>query len=146
LVRVSELELKRRNVMKRLVKNILVVGAMVVGANGLLAGQAGNDWVDQLSKAKLGRAPFAEARQRAEQANTVYREEAAPKAVNPANTWFEDFYRAKYGRSSPTEEARFRAEGANTVYREEIGPPAATPVNTWRDDLFKAKYGRQFPR
>lgn len=131
--------------MKRLVKSILVAGAFVVGANGLFAGQASNDWVDQLYKAKLGRAPFAEARQRAEQANTVYREEVTPKAVKPANTWFEDFYRAKYGRSSPTEEARLRAERANTVYREEIVPPAAKPANTWRDDFWKAKFGRPYP-
>jgi len=130
--------------MKRMVKNILVAGAFVVGANGLFAAQTSNDWVDQLYKAKLGRAPFAEARQRAEQANTVYREEVTPKAVMP-NTWFEDFYRAKYGRSSPTEEAWLRAERANTVYREEIVPPAAQPADTWRDDFWKAKYGRPFP-
>jgi len=131
--------------MKRMVKNILVAGAFVVGASGLFAAQASNDWVDQLYKAKLGRAPFAEAKERAEQANTVYREEVTPKAVMPANTWFEDFYRAKYGRSSPTEEAWLRAERANTVYREEIVPPAAKPADTWRDDFWKAKYGRPFP-
>ncbi|HYL15880.1 MAG TPA: hypothetical protein VEV41_22780 [Terriglobales bacterium] len=131
--------------MKRIVKNILVAGAFVIGATGLFAGQASNDWVDQLMKAKTGRAPFAEARQHAEQANTVYREEATPKAVMPANTWFEDFYRAKYGRSSPTEEARLRAERANTVYREEATPKAAKPANTWRDDFWKAKFGRPYP-
>jgi hypothetical protein len=129
--------------MKRLMKNILVAGALVVGANGLFAGQASNDWVDQLYKAKIGRAPFAEARQRAEQANTVYREEATPSAVKPANTWFEDFHRAKYGRSSPAEEARLRAESANTAYREEA--PSARPANTWHADHCKAKYGRPFP-
>ena len=131
--------------MKRLAKNILVAGAFVVGANGLFAAQASNDWVDQFYKAKLGRAPFAEARQRAEQANTVYREETTQKTVMPANTWFEDFYRAKYGRSSPLEEARLRAERANTVYREELSPEATAPANTWRDDFWKAKYGRPFP-
>ena len=131
--------------MKRLMKNILVTGALVIGANSLMAGQASTDWVDQIYKAKLGRAPFAEARQRAEQANTVYREEVTPEAVKPANTWFEDFYRAKYGRSSPLEEARLRAERANTVYREEPSPEATAPANTWRDDFWKAKYGRPFP-
>jgi len=131
--------------MKRLVKNVLIAGAFVVGANGLLAGQASNDWADQIFKAKLGRAPFAEARERAEQANTVYREEATPKPVKLANTWFEDFYRAKYGRSSPVEEARLRTEQANTVYREEPSPEAITPANTWRDDFWKAKVGRSFP-
>jgi len=131
--------------MKRFVKNILVAGAFVVGANGLFAAQASTDWVDQFYKAKLGRAPFAEAKQRTEQANTVYREEFTPKEVMPANTWFEDFYRAKYGRSSPLEEARRRAESANTVYREEVDPQAAKPANTWRDDFWKAKFGRPFP-
>jgi len=130
--------------MKRLVKNILVAGAFVVGANGLFAGQASTDWVDQLTKAKTGRAPFAEAKQRTEQANTVYREET-PKAVMPANTWFEDFYRAKNGRSSPIEEARLRAERANTAYREEIAPPAAKPANTFLNDFWKAKFGRPYP-
>ena len=131
--------------MKRLVKNVLIAGAFVVGANGLFAGQASNDWVDQLMKAKTGRAPFAEANERKEQANAVYREEAAPKSVKLANTWFEDFYRAKYGRSSPTEEARLRAERDNTVYREEVAPEATKPANTWRDDFWKAKFGRPFP-
>jgi hypothetical protein len=131
--------------MKRLVKNILVAGAFVVGANGLFAAQASNDWVDQLMKAKTGRAPFAEAKQRNDQANTVYREDAAPNTVKPANTWFEDFYRAKYGRSSPAEEARLRDENANTVYREEIAPPAAKPANTWLNDFWKAKLGRPYP-
>lgn len=129
--------------MERLIKNILIAGALVVGANGLLAGQASNDWVDQLYKAKLGRAPFADAKQRTEQANTAYREEAAPKSVKPANTWFEDFHRAKYGRSSPIEEARLRAERANTAYREEA--PPARIANTWHGDHCKTKYGRAFP-
>jgi hypothetical protein len=127
--------------MKRYMKSILALGAMVVGANGLLAGQASTNWVDQLYKAKLGRAPFAEARQRTEAANTVYREES-PQAPKLANTWFEDFYRAKYGRNSPTGEARVRAERQNTVYREETVPAAVKPANTWRDDFYKAKLGR----
>lgn len=130
--------------MKTLFRNILITSALTIGATGLMAGQASEDWVDQLYKAKLGRAPFAEARQRAEAANRVYREEPAAK-VAPANTWFEDFWRAKYGRSSPREEARLRAERANTAYREEVPPKATKPANTWRDDFWKAKYGRSFP-
>ena len=131
--------------MKTLLRNVLVTGALALGANGLLAQQASNDWVDQLYKSKIGRAPFAEARQRAEQAKTAYREEAAPNAVMPANTWFEDFWRAKYGRSSPMEEARQRAERENTAYREEATPKSAMPANTWLNDFWKAKYGRPFP-
>lgn len=130
--------------MKTLVRNALVTATLAVGANGLMAAQTSSDWVDQLYKAKLGRAPFAEARQRAEETKTAYREEATPKAT-PANTWFEDFFHAKYGRSSPREDARLRAEHANTAYREEATPKAAVPTNTWRNDFWKAKYGRPFP-
>jgi hypothetical protein len=130
--------------MKHLVKNILAVGAFVIGANGLLAGQASTDWVDQIFKSKLGQAPFAEARQRAEQASTVYREEVTPKGVKPAYTWLKDFHTAKLG-NCPIEEARLRAEKANTVYREELSSKATTPANTWRDDFWKAKHGRPFP-
>ena len=130
--------------MKRLVKGLFVPAALVIGATGLMAGQVSENWVDQLYKAKLGRTHFAEARQRAEEANTVYREEPSAK-VAPANTWFEDFWRAKYGRSSPREEAKLREERANTVYREEVTPKTAKPANTWRDDFWKAKYGRPYP-
>ena len=130
--------------MKTLLRNVLVTGVLALGANGLMAQQASNDWVDQLYKAKIGRAPFAEARERAEQAKTAYREEATPKEM-PANTWFEDRWRAKYGRNSPMEEARQRAERANTAYREEVAPNTAMPANTWLNDFWKAKYGRPFP-
>lgn len=130
--------------MKTLLRNVLVTGALALGATALMAQQASHDWVDQLYKAKIGRAPFAEAQQRAEQAKTVYREEATPQ-VMPANTWFEDRWRAKYGRSSPLEEARQREERTNTVYREEVAPKSVMPANTWLNDFWKAKLGRPFP-
>lgn len=66
-------------------------------------------------------------------------------AAQANNSWFEQWYKAKYGRSSPTEEARQRAEQANTAYREEAGPKA-TPTNTWFEDFWRAKYGRSSPR
>lgn len=132
--------------MKTLVKSILLTGALAIGANGLMAAPASNDWFEQWYKAKYGRSsPIEEARLKAERANTAYREEATPKAVMPANTWFEDFWRAKYGRSSPMEEARLKAERESTAFREEVTPKAAMPANTWRDDFWKAKYGRPFP-
>jgi len=130
--------------MKRLLKNVLIAGAFMVGANGLF-GQTSNDWLDQIYKAKLGRAPFAEARQRAEEKNTVYREEATPAAVSPANNWFENFFKAKYGVAPPSEEARLRAEAASTAYRSEENVASTKPANTWHIDHCKAKYGQVPP-
>jgi len=132
--------------MKTLVRNVLVIGALAMSANGLMAAQASNSWFEQWYKAKYGRSsPTEEARQRAEQANTAYREETTPRIAASANAWLENFWRAKYGRSSPTEEARLRAERESTAYREEVTPKPAMPANTWRDDFWKAKYGRPFP-
>jgi hypothetical protein len=41
-----------------------------------------------------------ESRLKAEQANTAFREDATREA-RPANNWFEDFNKAKFGRSAP---------------------------------------------
>jgi len=132
--------------MKTLVRNVLVIGALATSASGLMAAPASNSWFEQWYKAKYGRSsPTEDARQRAEQANTAYREETTPRTATSANTWLENFWRAKYGRSSPIEEARLRAERESTAYREEVTPKPAMPANTWRDDFWKAKYGRPFP-
>lgn len=65
----------------------------------------------------------------------------------PANNdWFEQWYRAKYGRSSPTEEARQKAEAAKIAFREEAAPAGTRPANIWFEDWYKAKYGRPSPR
>ncbi len=61
------------------------------------------------------------------------------------NTWFEGWYRAKYGRLAPTEEVRLKAEQANTAYREATPTPAAVPVNTWFEGWYRAKHGRPSP-
>src|SRR5262249_21809940 len=132
---------KGENVMKRLITNALITAGLVMGANGMTAASATDDWLDNFYKAKLGRAIRTEARE----ANTVYREEATRPEVRPANTWLEDFFRAKFGRSTPMEEARLKAERANTVYREETAPAPVAPANTWLDELYKAKYGRPYP-
>jgi hypothetical protein len=56
-----------------------------------------------------------EARQRAEQSSTAYRQEAASEnapQISPAssrNDFLEQWYKAKYGRYSPMEEARQKA-------------------------------------
>ncbi len=66
-------------------------------------------------------------------------------AAQTSNPWFEGWYRAKFGRPSPTEEARIQAEQANTAYREATPTPSAAPVNTWFEGWYRAKYGRPSP-
>ena len=128
--------------MKTFVRSILFTGALAMGANGLFAAPASNDWFEQWHRAKYGRSsPAEEARQNAERANTAFREE--PTAARPTNTWFESWYKAKFGRPSPSEEARLKAERASTAFREE--PKATRPANTWLQDWYKAKYGRPYP-
>src|SRR5258708_6757782 len=118
--------------MKTFVRSILFTGALVMGANGLVASEATNSWLEQWYRAKYGRSsPAEEARQRAEQANTAFREESARKAAPPANAWFEQWYKAKFGRNSPMEEALQKAEGANTAFREETTREVTAPANTW---------------
>src|SRR6266852_9152273 len=120
--------------MKTFVKSILFTGVLVMGANGLMASQASNSWLDQWYRAKYGRSsPAEEARQRAEQANTAFREETAADEVRPANAWLEQWYRAKFGRSSPMEEARQKAARANTAFREETTREVAPPANAWME-------------
>jgi hypothetical protein len=130
-------------------KTILLTGALLIGANALMAAQAApasNNWVDQLYKAKLGRSsPAEEARLKAERANTAFREEAAAEVTGPANPWLEQFYRTKLGRNSPMEEARLKAERGNTAFREET-TPEARPANTWFEDFYRAKFGRSAPK
>jgi hypothetical protein len=131
--------------MKPLIRSVLFTGVLVIGGNALMAAQPGNSYIDQWYRAKFGRSsPMEEARQRADQANVAYREEATAKTF-PANTWFEDFWMAKHGRHSPMEEARQRADQANAAYREEA-TAKVFPANTWFEDFTKAKYGRSLRR
>ena len=58
---------------------------------------------------------------------------------------FEQWYRAKYGRSTPTEEARVAANEANTAYRAETPGQVAGPANTWYEGWYRAKFGRPSP-
>ena len=130
-------------------KTILLTGALVLGANALMAAQAvppNNDWVEQLYKAKLGRSsPAEEARLKAERANTAFREEAAVEVAGPANPWLEQFYTAKLGRNSPMEAARLKVERANAAFREET-THEARPANNWFEQFYKAKFGRSSPK
>ncbi|SRR6266568_6073381 len=132
--------------MKPIVRNILLTGFVAMAANGLAIAQTSNNQFEQWHRVKYGRpSPTEEARVKAEQANTAYREQTPPRVAAPSNAWFEGWYRAKYGRSSPTEEARLQAEEANTAYREETPRQAAVPSNTWYKGWYRAKYGRPSP-
>lgn len=66
-------------------------------------------------------------------------------AAQVSNDQFEQWYRAKYGRSSPAEEARLKAERAGTAFRQEPAPTVTRPGNTWFENWYKAKYGRPSP-
>jgi hypothetical protein len=139
--------------MKAFPKSILFIGVLVMGANGLMAGQASDSWLDQWYRAKYGRSsPATEARQRAEAANAAFRAETAPETrqvAKPVNSWLDQWYRAKYGRSSPATEARQRAEAVNTAFRTETAPETrrlAKPTNAWLDQWYRAKYGRPSPQ
>ncbi len=70
---------------------------------------------------------------------------ASTSMVAQSNSWSEQWYRAKYGRPSPTEEARIQAQQATTAYREAKPSPTAVPVNTWFEGWYRAKYGRPSP-
>lgn len=134
--------------MRTSVRSILLTGALVVGANALMAAtaQVGNDWLDQFYKAKLGRSsPAEEARLKAERANTAFREEATVEVAGPANPWLEQFYRAKLGRNSPMEEDRLRAERENTAFREET-TRESRPANDWFEQWYRAKFGHSAPK
>jgi hypothetical protein len=98
--------------MKAFVRNIFFTGSLAIGATGLLAAAANDSWIDQWYKAKSGRSsPMEEARQKAERANTAFREETTREDAPPASSWIDQWYKAKFGRNSPMEEARRKAEG-----------------------------------
>ena len=79
-------------------------------------GQTSNSWFEQWHRAKYGRySPMEEARQKATQESTAFREETATQPASRTesgpNSWREQWFKAKYGRYSPMEEARQKAEG-----------------------------------
>ncbi len=63
--------------------------------------------------------------------------------------WFEGWYRAKFGRPSPTEQARINAtkatEPARAAQADARAGTAPTPVNTWFEQWYRDKYGRPSP-
>jgi len=129
--------------MKTSIRSLLFSAVLVIGANGLMASPASNTWSGEWYRAKFGRSsPLEEARQRAEQANTAYRQETTHEAASPADSSREQFFKAKFGRYSPMEEARQRAERANTAYREETTSASPSPANDWLEQWHRAKFGR----
>ena len=111
----------------------LVAGAAFAGPN--------LSWSEQWFRAKFGQpSPSAQARMRAEAANSAWRE-AGPNVGSVAQAIDEQRFRTKYGRYSPSEEARRNAELANTAYRE---APAPAPMQRdgWTREIFRLKYGR----
>ena len=98
--------------MKPSVRSIFLTGALVVGANTVMASQVNNTWLEQWYRAKYGRnSPAEEARQRAARENSTLHKEATAKVARPANEWYENWYKAKFGRNSPLEDARRKAAG-----------------------------------
>jgi len=70
---------------------------------------------------------------------------ATTSMVAQSNSWSEQWYRAKFGRPSPTEEARIQAAQENTAYREVTPAQTAVPSNAWFEGWYRAKFGRPSP-
>ena len=62
-----------------------------------------------------------------------------------SSSQFEQWYRGKYGRPSPTEVARVSTVQANTAYREQTPRQVAAPANSWYEGWYRAKFGRPSP-
>src|SRR6266568_3755595 len=60
-----------------------------------------------------------------------------------SNGWFEQWYRAKYGRSSPTEEARLEAQKVNSASPEATSFTVAASADGGFEQRYQAKYGHQ---
>lgn len=62
------------------------------------------------------------------------------------NPWFEGWYRAKFGRPSPTEEARIKAaKQAEPTQSNATTNNTAAPVDTRFENWYRAKFGRPAP-
>jgi hypothetical protein len=62
-----------------------------------------------------------------------------------SNGGFEQWYRAKYGRPSPTEQARLNTQRANAASPEATRPPIAVSTSAGFEQWYRAKYGRSSP-
>jgi hypothetical protein len=68
---------------------------------------------------------------------------AASGLANAQDNWTEQYFGAKWGRSSPREEARQKARQANSAWREEPSVEPGRYDDT--EQYFRAKYGRSSP-
>lgn len=62
----------------------------------------------------------------------------------PISSWSEQWYKAKYGHSSPQEADRLKAELDSTAFRDE--PGGQTPALTWTEQFYRSKFGRGTPQ
>lgn len=71
--------------MKPFVRNIMFTGVIAMAASSIAVAQTSSSWFEQ-----------------------KYRAETVRQVAEPANTWNEGWYRAKFGRPSPLEEMRLK--------------------------------------
>jgi hypothetical protein len=57
----------------------------------------------------------------------------------------EQWFRAKFGRSSPAEEARKKADRSNTAFREDTDAGAVSKADDRTEQYFQSKLGRSSP-
>ena len=62
-----------------------------------------------------------------------------------SNPWFEGWYRAKFGRPSPTEETRIQAAKQASSAQEQTPAKPVMPADTGFENRYRAKYGRPAP-
>ena len=107
--------------MRLFTRSIVITGVLAIGTTTLMVAQT------------------------TKEQNSADRKATPAQAAAPTNARFDGWYRAKYGRPSPTEEARLQAQQANTAYREATPAQAAAPDNTRFEAWYRAKYGRPSP-
>jgi hypothetical protein len=61
-----------------------------------------------------------------------------------ANTGSEEWFRAKFGRPSPSQQARLNDDAASTAWREAPSAPGSVLPHL-NDQWFRAKFGRYSP-
>jgi hypothetical protein len=66
---------------------------------------------------------------------------AAPTSTG----WTDQWFKAKFGHSSPQEAARQKAERENTAFREETTGEVTPSFVNWTEQYFRAKFGRSSP-
>lgn len=66
-----------------------------------------------------------------------------------SNPWFEGWYRAKFGRPSPTEQERINVtkttQPAKALQTDSQAGSIAVPANIWFEQWYRDKYGRSSP-